>query len=239
MAASAAQPAQIFLRVAEAVETLDRHYSELKATARQRLGSLFNAGDYPASLGGAFSIDADFPSVDLLPEKPWRRCTLASSACPWPTKHLSGHLHEKNAAQNALNDIGSIPTTPPIRPRVRSGGQEGQNCAPRVWASPAAKGAVGMTTAESCDRSRVENTFLFLEMGMIYARGWKMPHDESGSALLLSPQSSMSEGNETRTRIPALGFVAATRTSEIYRPLKTWAIGSSLLIPLKHARIIW
>jgi hypothetical protein len=48
----------------EAVETLDRHYSELKATARQRLGSLFNAGDYPESLVGAFSVDADFPSVE-------------------------------------------------------------------------------------------------------------------------------------------------------------------------------
>jgi hypothetical protein len=50
--------------LAEAIETLDHHYGELKATARQRLGSLFNAGDYPESLMGAFSIDADFPSVE-------------------------------------------------------------------------------------------------------------------------------------------------------------------------------
>ena len=50
--------------LAEAVANLDRHYSNLKATARQRLGSLFNAGDYPESLSGAFSIDADFPSVE-------------------------------------------------------------------------------------------------------------------------------------------------------------------------------
>ena len=49
--------------LAEAVETLDRHYSDLKATARQRLGSLFNAGDYPESLRGLFSVDFDFPSV--------------------------------------------------------------------------------------------------------------------------------------------------------------------------------
>jgi hypothetical protein len=48
----------------EAVETLDRHYGDLKAMARQRLGSLFNAGDYPESLMGAFSIDADFPSIE-------------------------------------------------------------------------------------------------------------------------------------------------------------------------------
>jgi hypothetical protein len=50
--------------LAEAVENLDRHYSELKATARQRLGSLFNAGDYPESLHGLFSVEFDFPSVE-------------------------------------------------------------------------------------------------------------------------------------------------------------------------------
>ena len=50
--------------LAEAVENLDRHYHELKSAARQRLGSLFNAGDYPESLAGAFSIEADFPSVE-------------------------------------------------------------------------------------------------------------------------------------------------------------------------------
>ena len=53
--------------LAEAVENLDRHYSDMKATARQRLGSLFNAGDYPESLVGAFSVDADFPSVEPPP----------------------------------------------------------------------------------------------------------------------------------------------------------------------------
>ncbi len=48
----------------EAVETLDRHYHELKATARQRLGLLFNAGDYPDSLRGMFFVEFDFPSVE-------------------------------------------------------------------------------------------------------------------------------------------------------------------------------
>ena len=60
----AAQIREFQEELAEAVENLDRHYSDLKATARQRLGSLFNAGDYPESLAGAFSIDADFPSVE-------------------------------------------------------------------------------------------------------------------------------------------------------------------------------
>ena len=50
--------------LAEAVETLDRRYSELKATARQRLGSLFNSSDYPQSLTGLFAVEFDFPSVD-------------------------------------------------------------------------------------------------------------------------------------------------------------------------------
>ena len=50
--------------LAEAVATLDRRYSELKATARNRLGSLYNSADYPESLRGLFSIEFDFPSVE-------------------------------------------------------------------------------------------------------------------------------------------------------------------------------
>ena len=47
-----------------AVATLDDHYAELKAAARQRLGSLYNPTDYPPSLQGLFEIDWDFPSVE-------------------------------------------------------------------------------------------------------------------------------------------------------------------------------
>ena len=50
--------------LAEAVEALDRRYSELKAVAQQRLGSLYNSSDYPASLRGLFEISFDFPSVE-------------------------------------------------------------------------------------------------------------------------------------------------------------------------------
>jgi len=50
--------------LAEAVSTLDRHYAELKSAARDRLGTLFNDSDYPASLDGMFSIAWDFPSVE-------------------------------------------------------------------------------------------------------------------------------------------------------------------------------
>jgi hypothetical protein len=48
----------------EAVDQLNDHYAELVDAARQRLGSLFNAGDYPDSLIGLFDIAWDFPSVE-------------------------------------------------------------------------------------------------------------------------------------------------------------------------------
>ena len=51
--------------LAEAVETLDRHYSELKATARQRLGTLYNAGRLPGVAAGHVRRSTwDFPSVE-------------------------------------------------------------------------------------------------------------------------------------------------------------------------------
>ena len=43
---------------------LDRHYDDLKATARQRLGDLYNEADYPASLDGLFDMAWEFPSVE-------------------------------------------------------------------------------------------------------------------------------------------------------------------------------
>lgn len=48
----------------EAVALLDQHYEELRITARERLGELFNPGDYPASLRGLFEIAWEFPSVE-------------------------------------------------------------------------------------------------------------------------------------------------------------------------------
>ncbi len=48
----------------EAVEQLDECYADLKEAARDRLGSLFNEGDYPASLQGLFGVEHDFPSVE-------------------------------------------------------------------------------------------------------------------------------------------------------------------------------
>src|SRR5205085_10817548 len=48
----------------EAVARLDEHYAELQQTARQRLGRLYNAADYPSELQGLFALDWEFPSVE-------------------------------------------------------------------------------------------------------------------------------------------------------------------------------
>jgi hypothetical protein len=50
--------------LAEAVDELDQHYAELKRSARQRLGRLYNQADYPASLRNMFDVTWDFPSVE-------------------------------------------------------------------------------------------------------------------------------------------------------------------------------
>jgi hypothetical protein len=62
--AFAAQMTQFQEELAAAVQSLDRHYSELKATARQKLGHLYNSADYPDSLAGMFEIAFEFPSVE-------------------------------------------------------------------------------------------------------------------------------------------------------------------------------
>lgn len=48
----------------DAVVNLDREFSTLKAAAQERLGRLFNPGDYPPTLRGLFCVEWDFPSVE-------------------------------------------------------------------------------------------------------------------------------------------------------------------------------
>ena len=48
----------------DAVCSLEEHYVELRTAARERLGTLFNRGDYPLSLRGLFSVQWDFPSIE-------------------------------------------------------------------------------------------------------------------------------------------------------------------------------
>jgi hypothetical protein len=48
----------------EAVAELGLHYDSLKSAASRRLGTLYDPTDYPSSLGGMFSVEWDFPSVE-------------------------------------------------------------------------------------------------------------------------------------------------------------------------------
>ena len=48
----------------EAVEQLDQQFEAMKATARERLGSLFNPTDYPDSLRSLFDVTWEFPNVE-------------------------------------------------------------------------------------------------------------------------------------------------------------------------------
>jgi len=48
----------------DAVKTLDRCFEELKQAAAQRLGSLFNPADYPATLVGLFGVSWDYPNIE-------------------------------------------------------------------------------------------------------------------------------------------------------------------------------
>ena len=47
-----------------AVNQLEAHFDEIKSAARDRLGSLYDASDYPLSLSESFAMEWDFPSVD-------------------------------------------------------------------------------------------------------------------------------------------------------------------------------
>lgn len=47
-----------------AVANLDQHFEQLKSTARDRLGRLYNGADYPPTLRGLFGVEFDFPSVE-------------------------------------------------------------------------------------------------------------------------------------------------------------------------------
>ena len=97
----------------EAVAILDNRYGELRATAEQKLGHLYNSADYPVSLVGLFSIDWDFPSVEppnylqqLNPELYRQECErvqrrfddaiqLAEEAFTTELSRLVSHLSER------------------------------------------------------------------------------------------------------------------------------------------------
>ena len=53
--------------LSEAVEQLDEHYAELRDAARERLGSLYDASDYPESLRGLFAVTWDHVNTEPPP----------------------------------------------------------------------------------------------------------------------------------------------------------------------------
>jgi hypothetical protein len=55
---------ELSAELADAVGTLNERLEEMKTAARQRLGSLYDGADYPASLRGLFAVEWDFPSVE-------------------------------------------------------------------------------------------------------------------------------------------------------------------------------
>ena len=101
----------------EAVIRLDEHYAELKAVARNRLGSLYDPHDYPESLRGMFHVSWDFPSVEppdylqqLNPDLFRQECErvaarfdeavqLAESAFTEELHQLVAHLNERLTGQ--------------------------------------------------------------------------------------------------------------------------------------------
>ncbi len=83
--------------LAVAVASLEERYAELRQLARQRLGELFHAGDYPATLLGLFAIEHDFPSVeppaylqtlapDVYREECQRVTARSEEAVDWPSR---------------------------------------------------------------------------------------------------------------------------------------------------------
>lgn len=98
-----------------AVTELDRQFEDLKSAARERLGRLFNDGDYPVSLIGLFAVEWDFPSVEppgylaqlspVLYEEECRRITarfdeaitLAEEAFSTELSGLVAHLMDRLA----------------------------------------------------------------------------------------------------------------------------------------------
>lgn len=51
-------------RLQDVVQELDHRYGELRESARQRLGDLYNPSDYPPSLRDEFAVTWEFPSVE-------------------------------------------------------------------------------------------------------------------------------------------------------------------------------
>nr|WP_246151722.1 hypothetical protein [Rubripirellula reticaptiva] len=104
--------------LAEAVEQLESHYGELIDGARERLGDLFDAGDYTDDFREQFGIEWDYPSCDppeyllrVSPQLYYSECArvqtrfdeavqLAEQAFADELGQLVSHLAERLGGQN-------------------------------------------------------------------------------------------------------------------------------------------
>jgi len=111
------QLATLKAELEEAVGQLNDEYAGLKSAARERLGRLFNAADYPESLLGLFEVQWDYPSVEppsylrqLSPELYKQECQrvaarfdeavrLAEEAFTGELADLVSHLRERISGQ--------------------------------------------------------------------------------------------------------------------------------------------
>jgi hypothetical protein len=106
----------------DAVANLDHHYTELRQTAAQRLGSLYNASDYPKTLVGLFGVEFDFPSVEL----PDSLVQLAPGLYEQERARVSARFEEavQLAEQAFLDEFARLVTR--LCERVADEGSEGK-----------------------------------------------------------------------------------------------------------------
>ncbi|MFM7135837.1 MAG: hypothetical protein ACKO1M_02035 [Planctomycetota bacterium] len=51
-------------RLHEAARELAAQYDAIKSEAQRRLGTLFNASDYPTTLDGLFDLEVSYPTIE-------------------------------------------------------------------------------------------------------------------------------------------------------------------------------
>ena len=102
-------------RLQEAARELAAQYNQIKSEPQWRLGTLFNASDYPSTLDGLFDLEVSYPTIEppnylvsLHPdvnqrEQTWVRerfesaVELAEQALATELQRLTAHLAERLA----------------------------------------------------------------------------------------------------------------------------------------------
>jgi len=122
----AAQMTDFRTELDDAVANLDRHYGELRAAARDRLGSLYNPADYPETLVGLFGVEWCFPSV----EPPGYLVQLSPGLYEAERARVSARFEEavQLAEQAFLDEFSKLVSH--LTERISGVGEDGQ---PRVF----------------------------------------------------------------------------------------------------------